>query len=351
MAICRCQEHMGNRCDQSRNDYLQPMGYSETGTICDNDGCQEQGLIWLANEEVWEYIKGKMIFAIEGATVELKNEFKKGETPPILYKYVSWNNDYHRKILIDNKTFFCSVCKFNDPFDGSSNVNINIENLPYDKKIEFIKKLISARNLNLSEDEINNLAKKSFDPKLTSDPENIIFSQIFRQDLACENFGILSLSETPNNILMWSHYANSHQGICIGFNTTILKRCFDEASIKGGFSIIPFKVSYKTERLDFEPLKEPDYNFKNQFAAKFIDWSYEKEWRYILLDRTNIEIYIPNEAISTIIFGSMISQNDRINIIESLRRKNMNILLLKSWNSLKNYKLQHYRVRYYIRHD
>ncbi|WP_214826490.1 DUF2971 domain-containing protein [Chryseobacterium sp. ISL-6] len=33
------------------------------------------------------------------------------------------------------------------------------------------------------------------------------------------NFGIYSLTTKNSNLLMWSHYGNSHKGFCIGFNT------------------------------------------------------------------------------------------------------------------------------------
>src|SRR5271154_115746 len=33
-------------------------------------------------------------------------------------------------------------------------------------------------------------------------------------------FGILSLSKTPDNVLMWSHYAKSHCGFVIEFDST-----------------------------------------------------------------------------------------------------------------------------------
>jgi len=37
-----------------------------------------------------------------------------------------------------------------------------------------------------------------------------------------EEFGIFSLSKSKNNLLMWSHYADSHKGYCIGFDHEML---------------------------------------------------------------------------------------------------------------------------------
>ncbi|MCH7928500.1 MAG: hypothetical protein IID03_11055 [Candidatus Dadabacteria bacterium] len=35
-----------------------------------------------------------------------------------LYKYRSWKNNFHKKLLIDNEIFFTSTKRFNDPFEA-----------------------------------------------------------------------------------------------------------------------------------------------------------------------------------------------------------------------------------------
>jgi hypothetical protein len=32
-------------------------------------------------------------------------------------------------------------------------------------------------------------------------------------------FGVLTLTEAPDNLLMWAHYAKNYTGFCIGFNS------------------------------------------------------------------------------------------------------------------------------------
>ena len=38
------------------------------------------------------------------------------------------------------------------------------------------------------------------------------------------NMGVFCLSERCDSILMWSHYADCHKGVCIGFDTTYFKQ-------------------------------------------------------------------------------------------------------------------------------
>lgn len=52
------------------------------------------------------------------------------------------------------------------------------------------------------------------DPNLVNTLENAHKKRIL------EETGVFCLSEIPDHILMWSHYADSHTGICIKFEAT-----------------------------------------------------------------------------------------------------------------------------------
>ncbi len=45
-----------------------------------------------------------------------------------------------------------------------------------------------------------------------------------------ESFGVLTLSEIPDDILMWSHYANNHEGICLEFDPRLHPGAFPRLS-------------------------------------------------------------------------------------------------------------------------
>lgn len=89
-------------------------------------------------------------------------------------------------------------------------------------------------------------------------------------------YGILSLSELWNNSAMWSHYADRHTGVCIGFDSSApIFRTQLERGIK------PVgKVHYLRERLpvDYATCRDvpPDLFFR-----KSLDWDYECEWRSV----------------------------------------------------------------------
>jgi hypothetical protein len=79
------------------------------------------------------------------------------------------------------------------------------------------------------------------------------------------NIGVISFTEAIDNILMWSHYADAHRGMAIGFNP---KHLF--------FNDIQ-RMRYTTQRTN---LREEFQNIKGtELFFKSDQWIYEKEWR------------------------------------------------------------------------
>lgn len=110
--------------------------------------------------------------------------------------------------------------------------------------------------------------------------------QLINGDLS--SYGIVSLSETPRNLLMWAHYADEHQGVCIGYK----KNLFSELNDKKATDLeiekyLPVKVNYDNRR----PQKLRGSASRNDILKKQIlsqlltksdDWIYEKEHRCII---------------------------------------------------------------------
>lgn len=86
------------------------------------------------------------------------------------------------------------------------------------------------------------------------------------QSMVASVSGILSLSATNKNILMWSHYARNHEGFVIGF---------DGNHEYFGKSVE--KVIYSETRPYYDPtIKSHEPTI---FNTKNIDWAYEQEYR------------------------------------------------------------------------
>lgn len=86
--------------------------------------------------------------------------------------------------------------------------------------------------------------------------------------------GILSLTEKPDNLLMWSHYAASHEGFVIGFDSD--HEYFEQQKQTSNELSRLRKVEYRELRPN-APLTALD--FIDFFLVKSTEWEYEQEWR------------------------------------------------------------------------
>ena len=90
--------------------------------------------------------------------------------------------------------------------------------------------------------------------------------------------GILSLSETPDNRLMWAHYAEEHTGFVLMLDSShdFFKGDNLSPKIAKGFAK-PERVEYRSERPQ-TPIEDPP---REILLIKDSGWKYEKEWRYL----------------------------------------------------------------------
>lgn len=108
------------------------------------------------------------------------------------------------------------------------------------------------------------------------------------------DMGVASVSETHRNLLMWSHYASEHKGICIGYNPNMLEiknkryrkytgedNAFDLKKVN--YDTVPFDSSHIDEVSSKEVMSNEAFASIGERAitTKSDAWLYEKEHRYI----------------------------------------------------------------------
>lgn len=96
--------------------------------------------------------------------------------------------------------------------------------------------------------------------------------QAMKKELST-NRGILSFSKTWKNPVLWSHYADKHRGVCLGFEVP---------------SSNLSKVKYVDYR--FPRPKMPDEVFMEKLlTTKFKHWQYEREYRAFVALEENVD--------------------------------------------------------------
>ncbi|MFV8344897.1 DUF2971 domain-containing protein [Flavobacterium sp. ZB4P13] len=109
------------------------------------------------------------------------------------------------------------------------------------------------------------------------------FMNSIRKGVLENNYFFSSLSETYDNILLWSHYCQSHTGFVLAIEIDENDSHVQKVSYKNNLPAfdIGWYFSFKEEDIDDEDKadsKEIDYLLKD-FAIKSEHWSYENEWR------------------------------------------------------------------------
>jgi hypothetical protein len=86
------------------------------------------------------------------------------------------------------------------------------------------------------------------------------------------SMGVLCLTVDPKDLLMWAHYASSHTGLCLGFDSNHAP--FDEARPVKYLSERPSLSGLDPTRLDARAVEDV-------LLRKSPHWKYEQEWRVV----------------------------------------------------------------------
>ncbi len=104
-----------------------------------------------------------------------------------------------------------------------------------------------------------------------------------------ENVGIISLTESYDNKLMWAHYGEKHKGFLIAFNEN--HKFFNRKRKTSDEFYYLRKVNYCDSKSNATIYKTSGTDL---FLRKDIEWAYEKEWRLLIPLQFADKIINPN---------------------------------------------------------
>jgi hypothetical protein len=215
------------------------------------------------------------------------------------YKYRSLSGECRARTLsiITTRQIYLSNPKtFNDPFDCRPIYSLESTDE------EFATYTLSVLNTLGKDVSPADRAQiiENFQRKETK--EELLLDFITHHDKnVTDVYGVCSLSETAENILMWSHYADHYRGICFQFNASRFRPFFGRAQ----------KVIYQSQRPVCNRVRQtPLEMFEKTLLTKATEWSYEKEWRILDHERGAGLQEIPAEDIESVILGCHITEKD-----------------------------------------
>jgi len=132
-------------------------------------------------------------------------------------------------------------------------------------------------------------------------------------DYAKGKIGVYSLSEDPNNIIMWSHYSDRHKGFCIEYRRSKdnILGC-SNYSKRAGRKINRFAWPVQYEK-DVPPISDLPFEYYDSIPINALTkaeyWKHEKEWRVIFPEGGEL---IPFDAqVTSIMFGLRMPARNR----------------------------------------
>lgn len=257
-----------------------------------------------------------------------------------LYKHVRFDNELHIfDMFKNNKLLYSNPSYFNDPYDCLCKIEYDFSKISKSD----LEEIVGNRMTNRHFKERKHIYIRNL--KRIHDVKN--WGEIGRN-----GFYVTCFNNSPLNILMWSHYADNHQGFMIELRfKKIMKR----------YSNLPQPVIYD----DNFPILKCPYNLTpqdcmrdNDYGAEYLIkrllnkakvWSYEKEFR--LTNKADITTNDPSilldfdpSSLSSVVVGSKIKSKHKIELEKVMReynkKHNLDVKIFESKLSETEYKLE-----------
>lgn len=210
--------------------------------------------------------------------------------------------EYAMDLISEGAVFVPSPKNFNDPFDCALPLDFSAIDLlnNIDRIAEYgepVKRLLALDH----NDRLGLISSANWQREI---------GKLFR-DKVHESLGVCCFcgDSTQKELLMWSHYADSHKGLCIVFDAG------------RAFTANLHKVTYTREIP--EPFRWYEYDFSGEnfryFLSKSWPWRYEDEYRLVCPNAPNSKVYFNKESLLEVRFGLRASTNTVSRIVLSLQ--------------------------------
>lgn len=217
------------------------------------------------------------------------------------------DNSFTERVLINNELYFAPLSAFNDPYESLFSIVDN----PYSEIV-----------IKYSDFAVTLKDKNTIDQYFTQ--RKILFTNLF------QDTGVCCFSKIPNNQLMWSHYADSHRGMCL---------IFDFKKDSNLHSLID-SVTYRPDILEINLFENGNVITEKAFLDRYlIDqyvnvlftkskiWSYEEELR-MAVKTPGARNFNPS-CLTFVIFGFNMPEKRKAELAEIIYDKYPAVMILE----------------------
>ena len=255
----------------------------------------------------------------------------------MLYKYCKTDGF---DILLQSRLRGARIEEFNDPFEFAFALdrdtalgNIKREFKENAGLMEMWKELLDNQGVQFDKSSPEDIMNKVTNFQI-NDFGNAVKTAI---ESLSKKVALICLSEQPDIIQMWAHYADNHSGIVVG----IEKSEFDKD--KKGFDPVDYRDDVVLFPVIADPKKIEQYKkyFLGVINRKETQWGYEKEVRVCTdLDEKDIYHTIPASSIKEIYLGLRSHETTEI-IAKSIKQRDeyKHLRIYKMYKHESAYKL------------
>lgn len=246
------------------------------------------------------------------------------ELPSVIYKYRKWSDNLHKRFINEREIFMASAKSFEDDFDCRNPTRFDL--LTNQQIYDYYIWSSKDENPSFTRQQHRKFARNWAKKTSIKDAKSIEKWQAETLEEYYDHDGILSLTENWNNDEMWRKYSDDGKGFCIGYNTREMFKYLGGGGAVEYVDILPIILP--------EPFMEFAEALRNRVYHKLKKWSFEDEYRTKMFwphvatieDR---QIQLPKEAFNKIILGRNMPDENKTQIINSIREHIGNIPIIE----------------------
>jgi hypothetical protein len=225
--------------------------------------------------------------------------------------------------LANGVIHFGSPSQFNDPFDCSFTFPA-----PTAEQLPLLRDFFLKENAETIPERDEDFAE------FINDKHDSIFALIKEEQI--DPLGICCFSknrpELADSFLMWAHYASSHTGFCLEFETS--NKPFSLAK-EVKYDALLFELDIHQSLIDGGV-------DDNCVRTKSKHWGYEDEWRIIVMPKSDKHKYAGYEPcqLTAVYFGARMNAAEQNAIANIVRQNNPDIALIKMKCHARTFQLE-----------
>lgn len=206
-----------------------------------------------------------------------------------------------RDVIVRSKLFLSSPLSFNDPYDC---MVVAVLDGREEEFADFLAAGLSPSPT--SEDRKRAAARMRDDPEHKRMLEDEVRRELVKRQAVCSFASDSAKGPAYSNLLMWSHYADHHKGVCLEFELERLRQLFPMAPVSYSNECQPFN--------NFDVFR--DNGDDDRHVERHVDWvltkakcwDYECEWR-IYAEGVGAQSF-PPPCLTKVILGAQMPPDD-----------------------------------------